>query len=191
MKFLVADISSQFRDAEEILQGSSDDEDFAKPFTRTWDAMPADGGDVLFPYQPTENLHDLHPAPIHIFRMWQTFLDNINPLTKILHAPTVQQQILDASSNLGKISKGTEALMFSIYACSVMSLTDVECKATFGEEKSILLSRFQSGARKALLRAGFLRSSELIILQAYVLYLVSRLLFASQQYFVFNLSTLE
>ena len=108
--------------------------------------------------------------------MWQTFVDSINPLTKILHAPTVQQQVLDASSNLEKISKGTEALLFSIYACAVVAMNDEECKTNFGEERSILLSRYQAGARKALIKAGFLRSSNLIILQAYVLYLVGRLI---------------
>jgi hypothetical protein len=127
----------------------------------------------LFPTQTAENLTNLHPPPMRIFRLWQTFIDNVNPLMKIFHAPTVQQQILDASADLGKVSKGTEVLMFGIYATAIMSLTDQEVKTTFDEEKQTLLAQYQSGCRQALLRAGFLRSSDMTILQGFLLYLVT------------------
>jgi hypothetical protein len=110
---------------------------------------------------------------MHIFRLWQTFLDNVNPLIKIFHAPTVQQQVLDASADLAKVSKRMEVLMFGIYATAVNSLDEQEVKTIFCEEKSILLNRYQSGCRQALLRAGFLRSSDMTILQGFVLYLVA------------------
>jgi len=163
----------QFRDAEEILQGSSEDEMFEAPLTKTYDAISADGGDLLFPATAAESLKDTHPSPVHIFRLWQTYLDNVDPLVKLFHAPTVQHRILEASSDLANISKGIEALMFGIYALAVTSLADEDCKTMFGEEKSILLSRYRSSAQQALLRAGFLRSSDMVVLQAYVLFLVS------------------
>lgn len=65
--------------------------------------------------------------------------------------------------------------MFGIYATATMSLTEEEVKTNFGEEKATLLSRYQSGCRQALLRAGFLRSSDMTILQGLLLYLVSLL----------------
>jgi len=110
---------------------------------------------------------------MHIFRLWQTFLDNVNPLIKIFHAPTVQQQVLDASADLTKVSKRMEVLMFGIYATAINSLDELEVKTIFCEEKSTLLNRYQSGCRQALLRAGFLRSSDMTILQGFVLYLVA------------------
>ena len=63
--------------------------------------------------------------------------------------------------------------MFSIYAFAVSSLNDDQSIDMFGEDRIALLTRFQTGARHALLAAGFLRSSEIVVLQAFVLYLVS------------------
>lgn len=68
--------------------------------------------------------------------------------------------------------------MFSIYAMATTSLMDADCMTMFGEEKSILLARYQSGARLALSRAGLLRSSDMTILTAFVLYLISCLNFS-------------
>ena len=132
-------------------------------------------GDLLFPSYAIEDLSKLHPSAVHIFRMWQTYLDNVNPLIKVLHAPTVQQQILVAISDLEKIPKGLEALMFSIYILAVTSLGEKDCISVLGEEKATLLARYRAGAKQALRKAGFLKSSELIVLQAFFLFLVSGL----------------
>jgi len=121
---------------------------------------------------PTVNLIDLHPQPVHIFRLWQTFLDNVNPLTKIIHAPTMQQLVLEAAGDLEHVPQGLEALMFAIYTFAVTSLSTIECESMFGEAKSTLLAKYRLGTQQALVSAGFLRSSDLVILQAFVLFLV-------------------
>lgn len=121
---------------------------------------------------PTVNLIDLHPQPVHIFRLWQTFLDNVNPLTKIIHAPTMQQLVLEAAGDLEHVPQGLEALMFAIYTFAVTSLSTIECESMFGEAKSTLLAKYRLGTQQALVGAGFLRSSDLVILQAFVLFLV-------------------
>ena len=117
-------------------------------------------------------LIDLHPQPVLIFRLWQTFLDNVNPLTKIIHAPTLQQSILDATGNLEHVSKGLETLMFAIYNFAVTSSSNAYCENMLGEAKTTLLARYRRGTQQALIRAEFLKSSELTVLQAFVLYLV-------------------
>ena len=85
----------------------------------------------------------------------------------------MQQSIVEAAGNLEHVSRGFEALMFAIYAFAVTSLNPQECESKFGEPKPILLDKYRLGTQKALVRAGFLRSSDLVILQAFVLYLVS------------------
>ena len=145
---------------------------FANPITKTYDALGGGGGDLPFGLQRVENLKSLHPSPVHIFRLWQTFLDNVNPLINLFHAPTVQQKILDATTDLDEIPKNIEALMFGIYAAATMSMDDEACKKLFGEDKEVMLARFQSGARQALWNSGYLRSSDIVVLQAFVLYLV-------------------
>ncbi|PVH78804.1 hypothetical protein DL98DRAFT_572886 [Cadophora sp. DSE1049] len=170
-------VNEEFRDAEDILQGSSGDEMYDKPITRTYDAIHSDGGDLLFSTPATERMIDLHPSTVQIFRLWQKFLDNVNPIVKIFHAPTVQLQILEASADLENVSKEMETLMFGIYTTAICSLSDTECTTMFGEEKEVLRLRYSGGARQALHRAGLLRTSNLTILQGFVLYLISCLNF--------------
>lgn len=121
----------------------------------------------------TAELKALHPKPLIIFRLWQVFLDNINPLTKLIHAPTVQQRLLDASAKLEDISKEWEALMFAIYLSAIQSMSADECQSTMGESKGILIRRYHPAVRSALLRANFTSSLDILLVQAFALYLLS------------------
>lgn len=145
---------------------------FNDPITKTYDEIGGDPDDLLFAAPSVEDIAILHPQPVQIFRLWQTFLDNVNPLLKLFHAPTVQQQVLDASADLSKVSKSMHVLMFGIYAMAISSLNFDECEAMFGEEKKPLLKKYQNGCRQALIRASFLRTADMPVLQGYVLYLV-------------------
>lgn len=147
---------------------------YANPIMKTYDTINEDGGDLVFPSPTAEDLRDLHPSTVHIFRLWQKFLDSVNPLIKIFHAPTVQQQVLDATADLDNIPKDIEALMFGIYSMAITSFPEKECIPIFGESKATLQKRFHDGARIAFQRAGLLRSSDMTLLQAFVLYLVRK-----------------
>jgi hypothetical protein len=63
--------------------------------------------------------------------------------------------------------------MFAVYGAAVLSMRDGECQATFGESRSTLQSRYRLGARRSLTKAQFMRTSDLMVLQAFVIYLVS------------------
>lgn len=119
-----------------------------------------------------EILTELHPSPLNIFKLWQAFLENVNPLTKIIHAPTAQQQILDAMSDLGKVSREIEALMFAIYCIALVSSQAEDVEKSFGESKKALLSKCRRGAQLAFKNASLLRTSSPVVLQAFMLYLV-------------------
>lgn len=113
----------------------------------------------------------MHPPPVHIFRLWQTFLVHVNPLVKIFHAPTVQQTILDASGNLETVSRSTEALMFSIYFLAVIALNNADCQSMFGETRQALVAKYCNGTQQALINAKFLKSLNISTLHAFVNYL--------------------
>ena len=115
----------------------------------------------------------MHPPPVQIFRLWQTFLVNVNPLVKIFHAPTTQQTILDATGDLPNVPKHVEALMFSIYLLAVTSLQTEECESMFGETRNNLLTKYSHATQQALVNARFMKSLSLTTLQAYALLLVS------------------
>lgn len=145
------------------------------PIMATYDVMyNTDGERFVLGGSPTSNgLGLLHPPPVYIFRLWQIFLDRINPLTKILHAPTMQQKILEASSDLENVPESLEALMFSIYYFAATSLLPGESMTLFGEDQESMTMRYKHGVQQAFVNAGFLKSSDIVTLQAFVLYLVS------------------
>lgn len=63
--------------------------------------------------------------------------------------------------------------MFVIYYFAAHGLKQSECENLFGEDKSVLVSRYCTAAQKALIAADFISSSSLTTLQAFVLFLVS------------------
>jgi predicted RNA-binding protein with RPS1 domain len=113
-----------------------------------------------------------HPPGIQIFQLWQTYIDNINPLLKITHVPTVQVKVLQAASTLGKAPKNIEALMFGIYLMAITSMEEKQVVSMFNEPKQQLLSRYLSATQQALVNASFMLVDDPLVLQAFVLYLV-------------------
>ena len=119
------------------------------------------------------NISTLHPDPAQIFRLWQLYLENVDPLLKVTHTPSLQGRIIEATSNILTINSTLEALMFSIYCMSILSLEVDDCKAMFGSSKADLLTRYQFGCQQALSNCGYLRSNDRDCLTALYFYLVS------------------
>jgi hypothetical protein len=115
----------------------------------------------------------LHPSTEHIHELWNIFLENINPLSKVIHVPTMQPAIEKAASSITHIPRGFEALMFSIYSTAILSLTDNECFSRFSESRSILLRRYISATKIALSRAKFMSSTSIVVVQALLFHLLS------------------
>lgn len=118
-------------------------------------------------------LSTLHPQQVHIFRLWQIYLDNINPIFKITHTPSLQTRLLEAAADVTTISPPLEALMFSIYCVAVVSLQDEECNSLFGSPKEELLSSYQLACQQALQNCRILRTTDIESLTALFLYYVS------------------
>lgn len=111
------------------------------------------------PTKTSVRLSTLHPEQVHIFRLWQIYLQNVDPLLKVTHTPTLQSRILDAAGNVANISPTLEALIFSIYCMSILSLADHECLTLFGSPKKELLAGYQFACQQALLNCRALRGT--------------------------------
>ncbi|KAF2265096.1 hypothetical protein CC78DRAFT_212384 [Lojkania enalia] len=167
-------LKEEFRDSRELLDESSDEHSMYESQGATREAVSSDVGNLLIGTSKTTlNLRTFHPQPVQIFKLWQTYLENINPLVKVFHTPTIQQIILNASSDLDAVSRSVEALLFGIYSISISSSSDSECDAIMGEPKAVVSQRFRFAAQHALINASFLKSSDTTVLQAYVLFLLS------------------
>ncbi|KAF7155944.1 hypothetical protein CNMCM6106_007856 [Aspergillus hiratsukae] len=144
-------------------------------FRRAWEEV-YDGGSqtlLLGSRKFDVKLSTLHPNQVEIFRLWQIYLDNVNPLLKVTHTPTLQARIIDAAADVTKIEPTLEALMFSIYCVAILSLTEDECRTMFGSPRDDLLKGYHFACQQALLNCDVLRTSDRDCLTALFLYLIS------------------
>ena len=114
-----------------------------------------------------------HPPPEAVRQLWQAFVENVDPLIKIVHVPSLHVAIEKAVADTKHIPKGFEALMFSIYSMAVLSLADPECMAIFGQAKSVLLPYYITATKAALSRADFMGTTSTMVLQALHLHMLS------------------
>ena len=114
-----------------------------------------------------------HPPPHVIFHLWQVFVDNVDPMLKMVHVPTLTSAIEKAAPNMHAVPRGFEALMFAIYAAAILSISDEECMEIVGEGRESLLSRYISATKAALTRANFMSSISLVVLQALMIHILA------------------
>jgi hypothetical protein len=118
------------------------------------------------------DLRPLHPSPLQIPFMWQIYQENVDPIVKILHIPTMNRLIREIRTNVDRLTPSAEALMFAIYYGVVVSLDADEVKQTLGAEKQFLLARYRFAVEQALAKANFLTDPDLTVCQALVLFLI-------------------
>ncbi|KAH6657064.1 fungal-specific transcription factor domain-containing protein, partial [Truncatella angustata] len=157
---------------DEESHGSDDDGSSAET-TRSDRELLTDHHAFVLGYRSADvDLRKLHPLPSQIPFIWQVYVENVDPVVKILHIPTMNPIIRKIRSDMDSLSPGMEALMFSIYYAAITSLEDDEVKTNFGAEKSHLIKQFRYGTEQALAKANFLNTSDLIVIQAFALFLV-------------------
>ena len=93
-------------------------------------------------------------------------------LTKVIHVPTLQPSLLQAATSRETLPKNTEALLFSVFLMAAVSLSEDECVTLLGYPKEQAVQQFSDGVRVILSRIGILKSYDLTVLQALVLYMV-------------------
>ncbi|CAK7212988.1 hypothetical protein SBRCBS47491_001650 [Sporothrix bragantina] len=113
----------------------------------------------------------LHPSTRHAMVLWNTYLQNVEPMNKVLHVPTAQISVFTAIQSPESREPGFESLLFSIYYSTVTTYLPDEYCTLFGEDKGVALDRYRTGMERALVQARFFESPSLLILQALTLFL--------------------
>ncbi|KAK0629655.1 fungal-specific transcription factor domain-containing protein [Bombardia bombarda] len=165
-------VVEEFVDSSDVLDDYSDDPSGPETSNDGDDNLDFVLGACSQP-EPNTTYKSRHPPPKQIHQLWQIFIDNVDPLTKVIHAPTLQPAIQKAASNTTAVPRSFEALMFSIYGAAIMSLSEDECRKTFSESRKLLLSRYISATKTALSRAKFMGTNDLVVLQALIIHLLS------------------
>ncbi|KAF0641844.1 hypothetical protein FPSE5266_07085 [Fusarium pseudograminearum] len=138
------------------------------------DLSPDYNIDLLIPSDASNrSIEDHQPDPVHIFRLWQLFVDRVNPLTKIIHVPSVQPFALEMATDVNKIPLNYQALLFAIFTMATVSLSETECLQMLGITRDQALRRYTIGTKLALTKFNFLKNYDMVALQALLLYLLS------------------
>lgn len=116
-----------------------------------------------------------HPAPERIKKLRDLYFENVDPLMKILHRPTIEREfdVFIVNPDDNPPDRQTEALFFAMYFATVTSLSPERCVELFGEERGPLSARYRHGVEVALARADYLNNTSLETLQALTIYDVS------------------
>ncbi|CAJ0542327.1 Ff.00g000220.m01.CDS01 [Fusarium sp. VM40] len=147
--------------------------DSAERFSEEFPTPPDTHALVLSCNPPDSNLSSQHPSPSQIPFYWQTFVENVHPLVKLLHIPTLSKTIRSIQGRVRSLGPPEEALIFAIYFAAVGSMALEEVWELLGQEKQTLINQYRCATEQALARANFMTSADLMTLQAFILYISS------------------
>ncbi|OJJ66701.1 hypothetical protein ASPBRDRAFT_363783 [Aspergillus brasiliensis CBS 101740] len=121
----------------------------------------------------TIGLTDLHPSYEHAAKLWHAYVENVEPLCKVLHVPTVAKMVDTVSKHPATASKNDECVLFVIYYFAVFSMSDDECLRELDNSRIYLMSKYRTAVIQALVNATWLKTTAMPVLQAYTLFLIA------------------
>lgn len=103
------------------------------------------------------------------------YLQNVDPVFKVLHRPTLRAFLYDDKPYLDyePHHQVPATLAWSVYYAAVCTIDDARCQQLFGVDKKTISADLQRETESALVKADFVTTNELTVLQAYVISLVS------------------
>lgn len=108
-------------------------------------------------------------------QLCEIYLRNVDPVFKILHRPTLRTFLRDEQPYLDyePDHPAPATLAWAVYYAAVCTIDDSQCQLLFGMDKKTITADLQKETEAALVKADFVTTNELTVLQAYVLSLVS------------------
>lgn len=73
--------------------------------------------------------------------MWQMYIERVDPILKIIHAPTVQRDIVGFIRDKSHLGPTRHILFFALYYTSVITMSEEECGEELQQSKGEALKR--------------------------------------------------
>lgn len=104
-----------------------------------------------------------------------TYVYRVDSILKVSHVPSLRTLLLSGEPAFVEPldCPSREALKFAVCFTAVCTLTEVESRKLFMEEKDKIINKFRLATEVMLSRANLLTTSDITVLQAFVIYLVS------------------
>ncbi|KXH59199.1 C6 zinc finger protein [Colletotrichum salicis] len=147
------------------------DNDTEKSTNPSGSTSVSERGDVV--HQKAMDFDILALGPVEVLRLWQVFLERVNPMIKVIHVPSLEPLVFEAATDRFNLSPDLEALLCSINVVAIMALSEAESIQMLNIEKKKALRNSMSALKKAMSKVDFLRKYNMTTLQCLVLYLVS------------------
>ncbi|KAH0592942.1 hypothetical protein MHUMG1_09395 [Metarhizium humberi] len=117
------------------------------------------------------DLQALRPSEAEISILWKTYRENIDPILKILHIPSMEKVVRKARRSPSSLEPGSEALLFAVYHAAIASLEDEKVQSNFKSPRQHLLRKYRFALEQALVRADFLNILDITLVQAFTIFL--------------------
>lgn len=108
-------------------------------------------------------------------QLCQVYLNQFDPIIKILHRPSLAKHMLEGQRYLDYEPghSSVQALTFAVCFAAACSLTEEQCRTLLQTPKAPLVERTKQACEAALSHADVLSTQDMTVLQAFVLLLVS------------------
>ncbi|KAH7122168.1 fungal-specific transcription factor domain-containing protein [Dactylonectria estremocensis] len=156
---------------------TSEDEDSPgkSSVTHELERSPSERHSFLFGHNlaaAAPDLREFRPLPSQIPFLLNIFSENVNLLFQIVHIPYVTQLTRGMRGvDLSSLTPANEALVFSISYAAVTSMEEDDVMDNFGASKAELNFKYRLGLEHALAKADFLNSPDIVLVQAFTIFL--------------------
>ncbi|KAI1763133.1 hypothetical protein GGR53DRAFT_386439 [Hypoxylon sp. FL1150] len=113
----------------------------------------------------------MFPLPSQVHFIWQTFIERIDPLVKVLHVPSTTRVLEGCRGQIRTLCPDMQSLFACISFAAIQSMSDDDVLLNFGTDKVSLSSRYRRGAEQALSNADVINTTNLAPVQALTIYL--------------------
>lgn len=155
----------------DFLGKSEDDENDEKAFADV-PSQQSNTNAALFGYRAiAHSLQPYHPSLQQAINLFAAFNENVVPILRIFHVPTLSTMYWEAVASPNTLDKNIEALVFAIYYSATVSLPPDQCLSMLGLTYEVAVERYRFAAEQAIARAELLTTQSVLLLQATTLFI--------------------
>jgi hypothetical protein len=173
-------LSSEIAGISEVLDDSEEEEDAITPEFHNAGAKPLAAAQVdLFLTEPDTFIYNpalLQPPDIDsASALCDVYQYRFASMVPIVHGPALkrylsgQEEYLDHPHD----DSGVKALMFAVFYAAITTLKPHECIEQFNVDRQAALRRYRFATEICLAQSDLHRTTELVVLQAFMIYIVS------------------
>lgn len=181
----LANLTQEVHALRDILEEEDDNEvdpeSTSPTTTQTTQTTPNDNSEFELLLCPPNSIYVMPGAIAELnAAMFAQVVDlycaNSDPIFKIFHIPTLREIIHGRDEYLGKPVQPSvlDALKATLAFATISTLKDEECLVRFQSSRAELLKRFRRRADIAFTNSDLFCTNDMLLLQAYVVYLVGR-----------------